>query len=176
VSEQQRALEATIEQQAEAVERIADPVQRVKAAQELLHEIDAFQAALRREAGIPRARPQQRARAERIEGITFRCRPCSRSLGHHAPALAILERVEGPRRWAVHKVLTWGQGLGDSEEGRRTGGRIIRDVFSPDGAWNTARGIELECRCCPHKPRKAARDLYALADEAVDKGRQDVFV
>jgi hypothetical protein len=116
----------------------------------------------------------EQQRAQKFEGITFRCKPCSRSLGHHAPALAILERVEGPRRWAVHQVVTWGRGPKFHKTRLHPGSvRILTDVLRRDGPVYNGGGVELECRRCPNKPRCSARTLYTLADQAT---AEDVFV
>jgi len=127
-----------------AVAAITDPERRGRAAWALLHEFAGRDQlmfvrdvrALRRmarEVANP-GPPVVRERAPKIEGVTFRCRRCARSLGRHAPALLILQPV-GPvgqpagelpghrptradrahlaaaveHRWLIHQVATWGR-------------------------------------------------------------------
>jgi hypothetical protein len=157
--EQRRAQEVA------AVGQIADPAERYHAATAALREVESVLRALRA-AGSPR--PQVASEpAQRVAGVTVRCQPCSRSLGRRAPALVILERAEEPDRWSIHQVATWGR-RESYEEGSP---RARRRLHSGGPYTPRSLGLELACRRCPHKPRVRVRTLYALADQAVAKGR-----
>lgn len=46
----------------------------------------------------------------------------------------------------------------------------------PPQLGGRGQGVELACWRCPNRPGKKLRDLYALAEDAIAKGRLDVYL
>jgi hypothetical protein len=108
--------------------------------------------------------PFRQQRPPRIEGVAWRCEPCSRSLGRHAPALVIFERVDGPRPWVIHMVTVSGR---EGLAGRpRAQDRIVEGYTETNNRY--------VCRRCRYRPRVKAPELFALAAQAHAAG-QDYF-
>jgi hypothetical protein len=143
---------------------VADLVDEFREVTKQLRPLERLQREERRAQG-PRGMKRQ-PRAPKIPGVTVRCKPCSRSLGHHAPGLAVLERVEGPRPWQVREMATWGRAF--AEPGSPRPNRILSPVGYQDVSGN---GIQLACRRCRHKPRVSLRDLCGRADRALAEGQ-----
>jgi hypothetical protein len=138
-----------------------DEQQRAKVAEE--RELLELASVLDREEHHQR-RARRRTEGQRppkVSGVAWRCEPCSRSLGRHTPALAILERVDGPRPWVIRKLATWGQAW--DEPGKP---RVQSRMLSPHTQTN-----DYACRRCRYKPRVKAPELFALADRAHAEGR-----
>jgi hypothetical protein len=175
MDEQQREQKA-----AELLDRIREATERLQPWHRFQHDLRQAMRQARAQAiaelGYDPAPPRPRPRAPKVAGVTARCGRCSRSLGHHAPALAILERVDGPQRWVIRKIATWGRDFAD-EDSPRAEHRILpgaEDAISGERRLRRPDGIQLACRRCRHKPRRKSADLHREADEAVAKG-QDYF-
>jgi len=52
----------------------------------------------------------------------------------------------------------------------------VRLGLQPLELHGRGKGVELACGRCGHRPGKKLRDLYALAEDAIDKGRRDEYL
>jgi Asp-tRNA(Asn)/Glu-tRNA(Gln) amidotransferase A subunit family amidase len=117
--------------------------------------------------------------------VTVRCGPCH-DQGRSAPALARVVRRAGHRVIDVSAPrVTRRQAAAvvDAYKGHRAGWDMPHPY--PDKYWSWARpngarwigkAIELRSRSCRHRPRKAPRDLYAAAEQALAQGQDVIYV
>jgi hypothetical protein len=108
--------------------------------------------------------------------VDVRCDRCARDLGQNAPILVMC--VYDAHEGLPEGLSPWWSLVNLGHRSRRKG--------SPGKEWRRrdphsmhrsgARGFELHCRRCFHRPRISRRKLYELAERALAAGRCDAYV